>query len=206
MICTRRPRSFWTSCRCDACHIDRTRKHKLYTMGRIQRIPHEVAWKRLTDRFAEGWTALAAASACGLPAYYFSDHHAAWTKGAEVRIGPHLAHQIMTMGRPTAGQVNAEPSRRRLRALAVMGYGLHSLSLETGIKPQTLAMIRRRNERVGSAAAASIADAYDRLHMRPGGCVQAATVARRKRWAAPLAWDDIDLDAAPQGVIRGGAA
>jgi hypothetical protein len=173
-------------------------------MGRIQRIPHEIAWQRLAGRFTEGWTALAAASACGLPPYYFSDHHAAWSKGEEVRIGPILAQKIMTMDRPTAGRVNAIPSRRRLRALAAIGYGLHAISSETGVKVQTLAMIRNRNERVGAATAAAIEDAYDRLHMRPGGGVQAARLARDKGWPPPLAWDDIDnLRERPRGVREG---
>ena len=197
MTCRRRARSYWTTCHCDACTIERSRKRKLHSVGKPYRVPNEVAWAELTQRFEQGWSARAVASACGVPDYYFSDHHAEWKRGNVMRLGPVLAQAVMTMGRPTAGQVGAEPSRRRLRALAVIGYSLTTMSEETGIKVSALAMIRNRNLRCSAITAATIEDTYSRLHMTPGPDGQAITSARAKGWHGPLAWDDIDNDLEP---------
>jgi hypothetical protein len=160
-------------------------------------VPNALAWEQIVKRFEQGWTARALASACGLPDYYFADHHAVWRQGGTVRLGPNLARTVMAMGRPTAGQVGAEPSRRRLRALAVIGYSLATLSAETGVKVTSLAMIRTRNVRCASATAAVIEDVYERLHMTPGRDKQAIDSARAKGWLSPLAWDDIANDPTP---------
>ena len=192
MTCRRRARSYWTTCRCDNCTLERSRKRKLHSVGKPYRVPNDVAWAKLTQRFEQGWSARAVASACGVPDYYFSDHHAEWKRGNVMRLGPVLAQAVMTMERPTAGQVGAEPSRRRLRALAVIGYSLTTMSEETGIKVSALAMIRNRNLRCSATTAATIEDTYTRLHMTPGPDGQAITSARAKGWHGPLAWDDID--------------
>lgn len=192
MTCIRRAQSFWTKCDCPPCALDTRRKHKLYSMGRITRVPSEQAWAILADRIDDGWTALALASACGLPGHYFSSLVADYRAGHRQAIGPNIAAAVVNMRTPTVGSINARGSRRRLRALARVGYGLGTLAAETGVGASTLAMIRNSNVRVTAARANTITDAYDRLHLTPGPDPQATMRAVMKGWPAPLAWTDID--------------
>lgn len=195
--CTRRAQSFWTTCDCPPCVLDRRRKHKLYSMGRITRVPSDDAWAILAERIDDGWTARALASACGLPEHYFSSLVADYRAGKRQAIGPNIAAAVVNMGTPTSGSINARGSRRRLRALARIGYGLDTLAAETEVGATTLAMIRSSNVRVTAVRANAIAAVYERLCMTPGPDVQAVQGAMRKGWAPPLAYDDIEADDEP---------
>lgn len=190
--CIRRPHSYWSTCPCDDCDTDRRRKHKLYSTARPYRLPSDAAWQVLEGRIERGWTGRALASACGLSPHYFHSHLADYRRGRRRHIGPNLAPIILNMGRPTAGHVGALTARRQLRALARIGYTLPTLHDETGVKVTTLSMIRSRNERCTAAAANAIGDAYDRLHMTPGGNAAAVAYAVAQGWPGPLAYDDID--------------
>lgn len=199
--CIRRANSYWTTCACVDCDLDRRRKHKRYSTARPYRIPSDTAWEVLEDRIEQGWTGRAIASACGLPPYYFHSHLADYRRGRKRHLGPNLALMIHNMSRPTEGHVGALVSRRKLQALARIGYSLPILHEETGVKVTTLSMIRSRNERCTAAVANAIADAYDRLHMTPGGNDAAAGFAREQGWPPPLAYDDIDdPDDQPSGA------
>jgi hypothetical protein len=195
--CIRRQHAYWTTCRCETCAPERAMRRKMHYVGYEWRVPHGVAWERLARCFAAGWSSSAVSSACGYDRDHFGRHLAAWRRGEETLLGPAVAADIMQMGRPTKGQVGAEPSRRRLRALAAIGYGLKTIADETGVGFSTLAMVRARNDRVNTWISNAIADAYDRISMRPGPDPQAAQLARAKGWASPLAWDDIDHDPEP---------
>lgn len=191
--CTRRPRSYWTTCACTDCTRERLRKHKLYNAGRPYRVPSDFAWKILAEKIDAGWTALALASATGLSDNLFGDHVTRYRRAGERRhLSPATAAAIVRMGRPTKGQVGAEPFRRRVHALAAIGWSLEALAQESGVGFSTLGMISSRNERVSAKIANVIADTYDRLHMKPGPNSAVAKEARRKGWLPPLAWIDID--------------
>lgn len=198
--CVRRQRTYWTTCGCATCTRDRSRKRKLHSMGHNRAISHERAWAALAAKFEQGWTARAISSATGLPDHYFTRHHARWRRGEECLIGPALAEVLVNIGTPTRGQVGAEPTRRRLRALSAIGYGLDVLSAETGVGASTLAAARNTNVRVGARVATAVTAAYDRLHMTPGDNMQALRMAREKGWPPPLAYDDIDTDEQPRGL------
>ncbi|WP_300680709.1 hypothetical protein [Nocardioides sp.] len=139
-----------------------------------------------------GWTSRAIGSATGLPPGRFGYILAQYRKGRRVSLGPVVSAQILNARRPTDGLIGAEPSRRRLRALAVIGWGLDELANETGIAFSTIAMIRNSNERVLAKTALAVADAYTRLYRYPGPSAAAAAEARAKGWPGPLAWNDID--------------
>lgn len=197
--CIRRRTSYWTHCECDRCDPERKRRKKLHSVGKYERVSSEEAWAVLAAKIDAGWTARAIGSATRLDApdvkdgfLYFSRHVAYYRRGVKVGMGPNVARAVVNMGTPTAGQVGAEPSRRRLRALAAIGHGLRSLAAETGIGFSTLAMVRSRNERVAASIANVIAEAYERLNMTPGDDDQAVREARLKGWPSPLAYDDID--------------
>lgn len=191
--CTRRAGSYWSRCLCGDCRQERARKRAYHYAGLPWRHPQEVAWAVLAEKIDAGWTSRAIGSATGLGPDYFDRHVAQRRKGGEVQLGPVAAAAVMNMGIPTEGQIGAEPARRRLRAMAANGYGLNTLTTETGLGFSTLAAIRStKAERVGARVANVIAATYERLHMTPGADTQAIRIAREKGWPPPLAWIDID--------------
>lgn len=100
----------------------------------------------------------------------------------------------MRSGKPVA--IGSAPIVRRLRALAVIGYGLGELSELMGLNRNNLAEIRRGERRtVHVTTARKVVATYQRLHMRPSRDHRAAEVADRARKAgyhSPLHWVDID--------------
>lgn len=91
-------------------------------------------------------------------------------------------HQALVMGYPT---------RRRLEALAVRGWSFPAIATESGISPEYLRYIRT-GERVSWNLHCTVADVYDRLHLRDGGNTRAKNWAAREGFAHPFDWDDIE--------------
>lgn len=193
MNCIRRPMSYWTTCNCDDCIIERRRAHKRFTMGYEHRVSQDQAQAVLVARLDDGWTGKALASATGLRLNYFQRHVTAHKRGEPMlRLGPKLAASLMTMGAPTEGQIGSAGTCRRLQALAAIGHGLEVVSAETGIGFSTLAMIRGGNTaRVKAASALAVQTAYESLP-DIGSNWRVRRDARAKGWLPPLAWDDID--------------
>lgn len=94
-----------------------------------------------------------------------------------------------------AGFRDATGTRRRLRAMARMGWPAPVLAAETGLAEETVRMIAAgRRRRVHTTTARAVCEVYDRLSMTPGPRPWVATWARNRGWHPPLAWDDDDLD------------
>ena len=90
--------------------------------------------------------------------------------------------------------VPAFPTERRLRALMAISHspaaiaeaaGLHETSITDIVYGHGTDMVRPRTARL-------IAEAYEHLSARPGTHSLSRRRAAERRWAAPLAWDDID--------------
>jgi len=97
--------------------------------------------------------------------------------------------------KPTPRIVPALGARRRLRALAALGWATDAVAAEAGFSHHTAARILSgRVERIAATTHEAVCGAYDRLSMRLGPSRRAANAARRKGWAPPLAWDDERLD------------
>lgn len=95
--------------------------------------------------------------------------------------------------------VDATGSRRRIQALARMGWSTAELSRRLG-KHRSYLLKVLKNDRVQSETAALVALLYDQLSMRRAtGPVAARTAAEAQAagWPPPLAWDDIDNDPDP---------
>jgi hypothetical protein len=86
--------------------------------------------------------------------------------------------------------VDATGTRRRLQALAAIGWPPRALAERLGIQPDNI--LRRHRVRVGTARL--VAAVYDQLSMTPGPDTRSAAAARRRGWAPPLAWDDDSID------------
>lgn len=192
--CIRRPSSYWTTCRCPSCDIDRRRKAKLARTIGIERVPSSVAWQTVDHLLHRGWTGLAIATASGIPRRSIEGALTELNNtGRRAIFGPTISAKLVNYGRPTAGQIGSTGARRRLQGLAVQGWDLRRLSDVTGINESTLAAIRGGvTERVNVRMHDTIEAAVESIGMRVGESVQSRQNADRKGWVGLLAWEDID--------------
>lgn len=156
------------------------------------------------------WTAVAA-----LVGTSSHGHVAAIANGQVQRINADLFRRILEASRrtPDTGgmRVNARSAERRVRALHALGYSVAMIAREIDgySEGQLKALMRGEKTVIRADRDKLIRDAYERLSMRlptpgdkyeRGAVTRARTHARHNGWAAPLAWNDIDRDAAPTGM------
>jgi hypothetical protein len=99
----------------------------------------------------------------------------------------------------TAGRVDAAGTRRRLRALAALGYTQAYLIGRLGMAPtMTYKLWDERRGGVSAVTARKAAALYDELSMTPPpdtyGSERVRREAARRGWAPPLAWCDDTID------------
>lgn len=90
-------------------------------------------------------------------------------------------------------RIDATGTRRRLRALAALGWPMRDLSVELGWEP-TRAQKLTAAGHVWADTAADVRLLYDRLSMTPGPSLKTRRRAEAAGWLPPLAWDDDCLD------------
>lgn len=99
------------------------------------------------------------------------------------------------------GLVSSLGARRRVQALACIGWSAPMLAREGGWKSYHGVTDVFLIEAINRQTAQRISELFDRLCMTPApdgiGSAKARAKAKRLGWAPPLAWDDIDNDAAP---------
>lgn len=106
--------------------------------------------------------------------------------------------------------VSALGTRRRVQALACLGWSTAELSRRLGRHRSYLLKVLR-NDRLEPATVLTICRLYDELSMTlctSPTAAQTADDARRRGWVPPLAWDDATIDdpaAEPVGVGLTGA-
>ncbi len=105
-----------------------------------------------------------------------------WATAAHFRLVPPV---------PAAG------TRRRLRALARVGWPAAAIAVRLGIAvPAGIAeraverLQRSKIPELPSWLAAAVADLYDDVWDVYGGCEGTIAFARRRGWAPAMAWDD----------------
>lgn len=200
--CIRRRFSTWTSCPCAPCKADRARTRKHSKAGILTRVTSDQAWAVLDEMLARDWTGAAIASACGIP------NRTVWLilqesgSGHRRTIGARLAAQIVNHGQPTAGNVGAVGSQRKVRALARLGHPCSAIEEASGLPRATITLITRgQTKRTKPHVAAAIDKAWREMCLSTGTCKRARNRAIAAGWPAPLAWDDIDDPMeAPKGV------
>lgn len=116
---------------------------------------------------------------------------------------------VTLAGRAPHALVDATGARRRVQALAVIGWSLTEQARRLGYSEvQGLAMVLRQ-QWVTVRTAQAVAGLYDQMWARPAPAELNA--ARTRRWAArkgfasPLAWDDDAIDD-PRATPEGGPA
>lgn len=206
MTCIRRPGTVWTQCTCGPCRADMARKQKRRRFGIAVTVDRRVEALEVVRRLTEsGWTPTAICSAAGVPQWVVRKALASIKAGRAHRFNHKSVEALLNLGDPTAGFVSAAGTRRRLRGLALQGYGLDTLSELTGVKFSTLAMIRfSERARCSAVVHVAVRNVTKRIGLTVGDDERAQRHAREARWASLWAWDDIDDPAAkPTGVRRG---
>ena len=193
-MCTRRASTRWATCPCDGCRRLAARTTKSARLGLLPASRSNEAWKEIDRLLDRGWStaAIASASRVALPTIDNAIRLREQTgRASTFHYG--TAERILTHGEPTRGEISAEGSRRRLRALAVMGWTLGAISERSGLHRRTLSAVRSNDaEHVKAETAAAIASLFDQIGMEAGGSEVIARDARARGWMGPLAWDDID--------------
>lgn len=88
--------------------------------------------------------------------------------------------------------VDAEPSRRRIRALLALGWTHDRMWTDYGIR--TRVTLHQKSPRVTWRTHVRIRDMYDDLSMTPGPSKRSRDRAQRLGYLPPLAWDDDAID------------
>jgi hypothetical protein len=91
--------------------------------------------------------------------------------------------------------IPAAGTRRRLQALAAIGWTLPPIAAEAGVDEDTLWLIRTgKTQAVRPRVAEAVAAVYDRRWDEPGPSTRSIAHARRLRWPPPMWWDDDVID------------
>lgn len=184
-----------SSCGCPH-HVEGARRtQKLRRHGYLPPDPSDLAWAALDRMLAAGRTVTEIAATSGL------DQDCLWATirqrrvRGQRRISRARAEAIIAAEskQPAGGMVDAAGSRRRLQALAAIGWSARALSERCSVGEPTLCVIRSGVvTRTKAAHDTAIRKMYDVLSGTPGTSASSRRWAARNRWAPPCSWDDID--------------
>lgn len=114
------------------------------------------------------------------------------------RIRPDTARKLLAVtvdDHADGAYIDATGTTRRLQALVALGHTQTHLAQRLGWTTANLNVITLGNRsQVTSATAQLIAALYDEMSMTPGTSARARSVAARRGWVPPLAWDDDQID------------
>lgn len=97
-----------------------------------------------------------------------------------------------------AGKTHATGSRRRIQALAAIGYPLEEQARIAGIHPDKPRHLLKQKY-VGTEVAEAITTMFNRLQLTPNpdnsrAATQARNIARANGWLPPMCWDEHLID------------
>ena len=183
-------------CRCVPCSRAGRRQRKVSRLGLsdlVNAAPVRAHITRLLDR---GHSTSGIAIAAGL-----SGAQITYTLTRARRIHPETARSIMSVRTP-AGYVDSTGTRRRLQALAALGWSFAGMARRLGLSDATVHhwTAGRRVEAVSAAKARRLyAELWDQ---RPPESTpiqrmvanRNRALAQRRGWPPPMAWDDETID------------
>ena len=144
---------------------------------------------------ADGMSARSIAAAAGVSlatvaALAWPEHHSATRRW----VTASTAAAVLSVTDPrrvdARGMVLAVGTQRRLQALACLGWSVRRSMAMAHLDAHDV----MRRTRVRKATADAVARLYDALSMTPGPSLTARTLAARRGWLPPLAWDDELID------------
>lgn len=126
--------------------------------------------------------------------------YAAYRNGCRcphAREDQRIYNKRLREGRSAPRYIPAVGTRRRLRALAVLGWRWQDIGDRLGVTWQAVQIIAlERRNRVHVDTARKVAVLYRELAEREGPSAETRKRALMKGWASPMQWDDIDDPAA----------
>lgn len=201
-------------CRCDVCATAHSKRQKRYRLDRSRGIERLVDAEPLREHVAAlkeaGLSQWDIAIAAG-----WKSRNALADALTRKKVTPRTMARVMAVQAPPAsrrnGYVDATASRRRLQALAVMGWPSRQIAARLGrLDQQTYLYVQNgRTTTVRRRTEDDIARLYDELWDQPGPSTRTAAHARAQGWAPPLAWDEdsiVDPNARPVGARASSAS
>lgn len=199
-------------CRCDDCRTAAVRYNKRLRYdranGRRRTVDASRAHAHLDALAAAGMTEWQITRAGG-----WKSRNAVASVRESRRIRPETERRVLSItpdgGLSDQSYVDATGARRRLQALAVLGWTTRALAFELDMERGAVGdILTGRTARIRHGSAQAIAGCYGRLWNVAGPSERTRTWARQQGFLPPLAWDDDALDdpgaAADPGAVRGG--
>lgn len=197
---------------CDACKQANSRyanelKQKKWT-GRARRVNATPVKAHLEQLTRSGFHARRIDRVAGLPpcsaSRVLNGSMTMMDAGRARALLAVTAADLIDASRTNGEFVNPAGTRRRLEALATLGYPNHVLAAASGLSPSTLKRCRYREQgHVSGKVANRVAALYDTFCMTPyrpetprarRDAGMTARNARRHGFAPPLAWEDGTID------------
>lgn len=202
-----------TECARSSCHVEakpgcrgmcESDYRRTIRMGINGYVPAGPVRAHLSKLREHGWTWEQIAQEAGVSTWVA---HRAGT-GHTRRLLKDRANAILAVPVEPRGShrgVDSTGMRRRVQALAWMGWPCAEIARRVGTGQPTLATLCLPHRRPSYALFRKVAAVYDELCMTPGPSKSAASKARRLGFAPPLAWDETTIDD-PRVKARGVAA
>lgn len=149
-----------------------------------------------------GWTFEQIAETAGVSAWV--PHKVA--TGVTRRLLPESERALMAVPlqhRDSHRGIDSTGTRRRVQALAWMGWPCSTVAVQAGTTAASLRTLILPGRNISYALARRVSDVYDQLSLTPGPSKVAAGKARQLGFAPPMAWDDDRIDnrrARPRGI------
>lgn len=185
-------------CRCDVCRTTHAKRQKRYRLDRARGVQRLVDAQPLRDHVdalvAAGMSQWDIAIAAG-----WKSRNALADAYRRAKVTPRTMQRVLAVTAPPVqrrnGYVDATASRRRLQALAVMGWPTRQIAARLGnLDAQTYVYIANgRTRTIRRRTQEAIAELYDELWDVPGPSQRTRSIALGKGWLPPLAWDDDDI-------------
>jgi hypothetical protein len=181
------------------CESDYRRKIRMRLFGYRDAGPARVHVAALRDL---GWTYEQIAEAAQVSTYV--PHKIA--TGRTQRLWPESEQALLAIplkARDSHRGINSAGTRRRVQALAWMGWPATEVAARAGTTPATLRTLILPSRQISFALARRVAEVYERLSLTSGPSKGSASKARQLGFAPPMAWDDDRIDnprARPRGM------
>lgn len=180
-------------CRCDTCKNANMRRVKEYRLNGSKTIDPEKVRNHIAMLIEAGMShnhiaRIAAVSVSTIQRIHYQRPNARRTlKSTAAKI---LA--ITPTPSPTK-PTDAEPARRRIKALMCMGWTQPQIQEHSKVSIAVInAIVAGRRHDINVQSDQRIRHTYEQLSMTHGPSTRTRRYAMRKHWIPPLGWDDID--------------
>jgi hypothetical protein len=109
---------------------------------------------------------------------------------------------VQPTARVRSGHVPTVHAARRVQSLFALGWSFTDQAHTLGVAESTVWEIAHEvNDCVSRAVFDRVTAMFEQLSGSPGPSVRAKSLARRRGWLPPLAWDDIDAGVVGEGEV-----